>query len=193
MVQRMLGEPDPVPYYLANAWLENNVILLSSLRVLDNIGRTVPGEISGAGWRMIHYANQVMHRDPPSIVEIGGGVGEFYAILRLLGWAGTYYIYDLPQVKAFQTTYLKVATKVCGIPFPQRKLRKWDFCCSFYALGEFDHGLRQWYMHNVVEKSAHGLMIWNPHSGADPTLPDFPWVVKGEFPLTHDGNKELTW
>src|SRR5688572_25623871 len=54
------------------------------MKKIDNIGYTVPVGLSGACLRMIYYADKILQYYPPSIVEIGGGVGQFYAILRAM-------------------------------------------------------------------------------------------------------------
>jgi hypothetical protein len=184
MVRRMLGDikwPGPLPQRID----------LELLTRIDNIGRSQVTEISGTALRMIHYAQKVLERDPPSIVEIGGGVGQFYATLRALGYQGEYYIMDLPDVVEFQFLYLAEVERQTGL---QLKLRpsRFDFCVSFYALGEFDDDTKIWYIENVVTRCPHGLVIWNPHSGASDMI-NFPCRVTDERPLLRAGNKQLEW
>ncbi len=183
MVQRMLGEiqwPGP---------LTGNIDLELLARI-DNIGRSVPREISGTCWRMIYYAGLVLDRNPKSIVEIGGGVGQFYAILRALGYTRDYYIFDLQEVKEFQAAYLRQVEGQTGLSLSQRL--QFDFCVSFYALGEFDDELKDWYIESVVKKCAHGFVVWNPHSGASDVI-NFACTVTDEYPLLSPGNKQLEW
>lgn len=183
MVQRMLGEirwPEPVP----------QGIDIELLTKIDNIGRSQASGISGIVLRMIHYAQKVLERDPPSIIEIGGGVGQFYASLRALGYQGEYYIADLPEVQAFQRRYLQEVEWQTGLRLPQTL--HYDFCVSFYALGEFDDETKAWYIENVVKKCPHGFVIWNPHSGASDVI-NFPCRVTDESPLLNPGNKQLEW
>jgi FkbM family methyltransferase len=186
MVRRMLGNfewPLPVP----------NNIDLELLTRIDNIGRTVPSGISGPALRMIHYAQRVMARRPSSIVEIGGGVGQFYATLRALGYTGRYFIFDLEEVKEFQDCYLAEVERQTGLSLPRfRYPASYDFCVSFYALGEFDNETKAWYVENVVRKCPRGLIVWNPHSGASETIP-FRCTVTDEDPLQCPGNKQLEW
>lgn len=182
MVKRMLGEitwTGPVPD-----------VELGLIKLIDNIGRAEPGEISGATLRMVYYAHQVLQKRPRSIVEIGGGAGEFYAVIRALGFSGKYYIFDLPEVKTFQNSYLAEVSKQTGLSFYQNL--KYDFCVSFYALGEFDSEVKNWYINKVVLKCIHGLIVWNPHSGAGGEI-RFPCKQIAEPYTTHLENKVLSW
>lgn len=186
MVKRMLGD-----FEWPGPWTGN--IDLELLEKIDNIGRASPCELSGPAWRMIYYADSVLERKPKSIVEIGGGVGEFYAILRALGYTGHYHIFDLPEVKAFQAVYLREVERQTGLELPFYQYPKsYEFCVSFYALGEFDDGLKSWYVENVVKRCQHGFVIWNPHSGASEHVP-FACDIAEEDPLMAPGNKRLTW
>jgi len=185
-VRRMLGEIDwPLPRLID--------VDLEPLTRIDNIGRSAPSEISGTALRMIHYAHIVLERTPPSIVEIGGGVGQFYATLRALGYVGRYFIFDLPEVKEFQSSYLLEVERQTGLSLPFfRYPKSYDFCVSFYALGEFDDETKAWYVENVIRRCPHGFVVWNPHSGASDVI-DFPCTVTDESPLLNPGNKQLEW
>lgn len=189
MVKRMLGEidwPDQFKFVLSAGEYE----LMCNI---DNIGREQAGQLSGTAWRMLYYARQVMLRRPFSIVEIGGGVGEFYAILRALGYMGRYFIFDLPDVKLFQAAYLSEVERQTGLELPFYQYPKsYDFCVSFYALGEFDDELKSWYIDQVVKKCPHGFIVWNPHSGASAEV-NFPCEIMDEYPLLKPGNKQLEW
>jgi len=183
MVRRMLGEIDwplPIP----------DGIDLELLTRIDNIGRSHASGISGTAARMIHYAQKLLERNPPSVMEIGGGVGQFYATLRALGYQGDYYIADLPEVEEFQRIYLPEVERQTGLHLPQ--VVHYDFCVSFYALGEFDDETKVWYVEHVVRKCPHGYVIWNPHSGASDLI-NFPCRVTDESPLLYPGNKQLEW
>ncbi len=185
MVRRMLGDIDanlftglvttPVPSIIAD---------------IDNVGRAKWEPLSGTGLRMLYYAEQVMKLSPKSIVEIGGGVGQFYATLRALGYSGEYYIHDLPAVKMFQDKYLAEVEGIMGLPLSQKKTERPDFCVSFHALGEFDDELKEWYVKNVVKKCKHGFVVWNPHSGASDKI-GFKCKVSDE--QVSPGAKRLTW
>jgi hypothetical protein len=190
MVARMLGEirwPLPHP----------DAVDLDLLTQIDNIGRSTASGITGTALRMIHYAQIVLDRDPRSIIEIGGGVGQFYATLRALGYQGDYYICNLTEVQAFQRRYLQEVERQTGLRLPLSAPRmpldlQFEFCVSFYALGEFDDKTKAWYVENVVKKCHHGFVVWNPHSGASTAI-DFPCRVMDEVPLLHAGNKQLEW
>lgn len=137
-------------------------------------------EISGAFMRMLYYAQEILKTGATSIVEIGGGVGQFYAILRALGYKGLYHIYDLPEVKDFQDKYLKEASRRTRLYLNQDILPKADLCVSFHAFGEFDDDLKKKYVKEVIRFCSHGYIAWNPHSGASDDLSIFPFEVKVE-------------
>lgn len=186
MVKRMLGEivwTEPTPHDFD----------LELLTRIDNIGRSLPSGISGTCLRMVYYAQQVLQRNPASIVEIGGGVGQFYAVMRTLGYAGRYFIFDLPEVKEFQRAYLSEVARQTGLSLPFFQYPKsYEFCISFYALGEFDDETKAWYIENVVKKCTHGFVIWNPHSGASQEI-NFPCRISLQYPMEHEDCKQLEW
>lgn len=191
MVKRMLGEI---------AWPEDFIPVLTSeqmdlIETIDNIGRHRHEDISGTCWRMVYYADMILRRkniNMNSIIEIGGGSGQFYAILRALGYTGSYYIADLPEVQAFQHRYLKEVEHQTDLYLAQSYPMSFRFCVSFYALGEFDDLTKAWYIQTVVSKCPHGFIIWNPHSGATADIP-FKCTVQDEYPLLVEGNKQLEW
>lgn len=189
MVQRMLGSVNMELFSKAMKPLEQHELDLAIK--IDSIGYDIP-TFTGTAMRMIYYARQVIERDPKSIVEIGGGAGEFYAILRMLGYKGTYMIMDLPEVQAFQASYLAEVSKQTELNLPLTPREEYDFCVSFYALGEFDDELKKYYVENVINKCRHGLVLWNPHSGSSAQIP-FECTVTDEYPLTYPGNKQLSW
>ena len=146
--------------------------------------------------RMIHYAKIVLAQNPKSIIEIGGGAGQFCAVITALGYKGDYGIADIPEVLNFQKRYLQEAAWQTGLSLPgtlqYENLERDVFCVSFYALGEFDDETKAWYVENVVKKCHHGFVIWNPHSGASDVI-NFPCRVTDESPLLNPGNKQLEW
>lgn len=186
MVRRMLGDID--------SGLFAGLVSASPIfEVIDRIGFTEePGSISGVCLRMIYYANKVLQQHPTSIVEIGGGVGQFYAVLRALGYEGSYMILDLPEVQCFQIDYLDEVSWQTGLELSLTRSSTYDTCVSFYALGEFDDALKADYIENVVKKCQHGFILWNPHSNASSEVP-FECTITDEYPLTYPGNKQLVW
>lgn len=179
MVVRMLGEvnPDLYPIYLKTGQATK----------IDHIG----GSIRGQKERFIYYAKMVLKQNPTAICEIGGGCGQFYATIRTLGYEGDYWIYDLPDVQKFQRKYLDEVTKQTGLN-TELKETEFDFCVSLYALGEFDDDTKAWYVENVVKKCPHGLVVFNPHSGASEEI-TWDCKVEPENPLTAPNNKLCTW
>ena len=162
---------------------------------VDSIGFSqAPPTRTGLILRLLFYAINVLERQPPSIIEIGGAVGHFLALLVALGWRGEYTCHDLPAVSKFRETFLGEVEARTGLPTRRPAVTgpPFPFVCSFYALGEFDDETKARYINDVVLKSDHGLVVWNPHSGASPEI-GFPCHVEIECPLTGLGNKLLTW
>lgn len=192
-VKRMLGEVDPLLFLtqeVIHTVQQKSEILLK----IDSIGYSRPLKtLSGTCLRMIYYALQVLEKKPKSIVEIGGGVGEFYAIMRALGYEGDYYIYDLPEVQHFQHFYLGEVTLQTGFNFVFQSTDP-DYCVSFYALGEFDDKTKEFYIRHVVNECEHGFIVWNAHSGANGRITFKHNIeVKEENPLTLERNLQITW
>jgi hypothetical protein len=193
MVKRMLGEiPRELFAPLVGLGIHDHI----TLGIIDNIGKTERSSVlPGTALRMIYYAKKVLAMKPSSIIEIGGGVGEFCAILYALGYEGAYNIADLLEVKEFQYKYLAEVTRQTGLridcdwnPTPPTP----DLCLSFYALGEFDDKTKEFYIDNVVKRCKSGLILWNPHSGATKEVP-FACTIAPEYPLTAPDNLQLTW
>lgn len=161
---------------------------MNLMRKIDQIGYSNPVGISGACLRMIYYADQILRSYPPSIVEIGGGAGQFYAVLRAMGYSGEYSIIDLPEVERFQTDYLHEVHLRTGLSFPM--YINFDFCISLYALGEFDDKAKAHYIEHVVSKCPQGFIVWNPHSGA---TEEIPFQFEYNAILQKDGSKLLIW
>ena len=185
MVKRMLGEVREWDY-----WPFIKVLSVDEIMKVNAI-MCIGGNFSSIVTRMIFYAQKVLAAKPKFIVEIGGGVGQFYAVLRALGYKGGYYIYDLPEVQEFQRKYLDRVTELTGLDtslsFPVHQ-----YCVSMYALGEFDDETKAWYVENVVKECEHGLVVFNPHSGASDTI-DWDCTIEDEYPLTSPNNKLLYW
>jgi hypothetical protein len=183
MVKRMLGQVDAADYmYL----IEDNPP--DSIVKIMQIGG---GGFFGIVYRMIYYACKVLKQNPSHICEIGGGVGQMYAVLRALGYDGKYFIFDLVEVKEFQRKYLDEVTKRTGLN-TDLEYGDFDFCYSAYAWGEFDDETKEWYRREIIKETPHGLIIFNPHSGASKEI-GFDCKVEDEYPLTSPGNKLLIW
>jgi hypothetical protein len=190
MVRRMLGEVDPFVY--RDSWtIELQVEHIVSLEYITELGCKDPRQFQGIVNRMIYYAEKVLKANPAHIAEIGGGVGQFYAVLRALGYKGKYYIFDLAEVIEFQRKYLDRVTELTGLD-TSLESGKYDYCVSFYAWGEFHDELKKWYLYNVIKQCPHGLIVFNPHSGASAEI-GFECDITEEEPLTSSGNKLLVW
>lgn len=194
MVKRMLGEPDATQWV---SLLEGNLDypVLDLVYLIDSIGFSVYQQLSGTCARMIYYAQQILKRNPSSICEIGGGVGQFYAILRALEWEGTYWIFDLPEVRKFQEKYLYEVNKQTGL-FTHQCITddcdSLDMAISFYALGEFDDETKKHY-ESLVSACKHGYIAWNPHSGANDDLSIFDKHQITVTPGVEEGIKIIEW
>lgn len=187
MVKRMLGEPDRDIW--EKVWIKLTVeqqVLILQISVIggeDNWART---------HRMIYYAQQILKRNPSSICEIGGGVGQFYAILRALGYKGRYFIEDLLEAHMFQKKYLLEVAKQTGLNAFQEYSENCEMVVSFYALGEFDDDTKEKWITRVVNRIPHGYIAWNPHSGASDDLSLFKHDIK-VTPGIEPGIKIIEW
>jgi hypothetical protein len=185
MVKRMLGEVNAFDYYpILGAVNEPTWEKLFQIQTLG-------GDFKGIIARMIYYGQQVLKSNPSHICEIGGGVGQMYAVLRALGYDGKYFIFDLVEVKEFQRKYLDEVTKRTGLN-TDLEYGDFDFCYSAYAYGEFDDETKEWYRREIIKETPHGLIIFNPHSGASKEI-GFDCKVEDEYPITSPNNKMLTW
>lgn len=167
-----------------------------TLERLDAIGMGGEADepLSVAGLRFAHWAFKIIDAVPASIVEIGGGCGQLYATLRVLGWKGKYGILDLPKVQTFQHRYLNHVGNVFGFDTALYSRPPWDMAVSFYALGEFTDEIRKDYIDRIVSKCPKGLLVWNPIDYASPEIPlPFAFDVEDEVPLTAPGNKVVRW
>jgi hypothetical protein len=185
MVKRMLGEVNAFDYYPILGAI--NEPAWEKLFKIQTLG----GDFKGIIARMIYYAQQVLKSRPSHICEIGGGVGQMYAVLRALGYEGKYFIFDLVEVKEFQRKYLDEVTKRTELN-TDLEYGDFDFCYSAYSIGEMDDETKSWYIENIVKKCPHGLIVWNPHSGASEEI-NFDCKVEPEYPLTSPNNKLITW
>lgn len=188
MVKRMLGEPDSLLWIKANEGIKYD---LSLVGCIDTIGRRDDGCISTLAQRYVYYAKEILKRNPSSICEIGGGVGQFYAILRALGYKGAYYIRDIKPVREFQMKYLQEVERATGLKTMQT-VCEFDILVSFYALGEFDDETRKSYA-NTIDFCPHGYIAWNPHSGASDDLSIFSKHNIKVTPGIEEGIKIIEW
>lgn len=167
---------------------------------LDNKMRVDAGELvehdliwdRGNLLRYVYYANRVLKRNPTSICEIGGGVGQFYAILRALGYKGEYMILDLEPVHLFQLKYLNEVNRQTGLNTDFELRLNCEMAVSFYALGEFSDEKKKHYFDTVINKMIHGYIAWNPHSGASDDLSLFKHDIKVTIGI-EPGIKIIQW
>lgn len=189
MVRRMLSldiSHDPWVDYIEPYTDEQ----IKMIRKINQIGYVNFIKVEGF-WRHLYYAQQIIKLNPSSVCEIGGGVGQFYAILRALGYKGEHYIYDLPDVQSFQKKYLREVSKQTGLNL-ELGICSCDIIVSFYALGEFDDDTKQHYS-NIISNIPHGYIAWNPHSGATDDLSIFNAHKITITPGIEPGIKIIQW
>lgn len=164
---------------------------------IDNIGYNKETIAKDEHWsggtllRYVYYAQQILKRNPSSICEIGGGVGQFYAILRALGWKGSYYIMDLTAVQEFQYKYLAEVSRQTGLQLHLTRNSP-EMLISFYALGEFDDETKESYR-ELIESVQRGYIVWNPHSGANGKTDLFKSHNFTEMPGIEPGITIIEW
>lgn len=172
MVKRMLGEPDPDTWaYQMKKHRTLSSVEWVRLEKIHQIGGNKSDENRGLSYRYIYYALEILKRNPSSICEIGGGVGQFYAILRALGYKGTYKICDKAEVIEFVNKYLAEVENKTGLNLNMGADGNMgsEMVVSFYALGEFDDETKQSYV-SLLHFCKHGYIAWNSHSGASDDL-----------------------
>lgn len=190
MVRRMLSLDMEGDEWAVRAWSQRMTYTeFDVIATINNIGNYT-WKVDPACFRMIYYAQQIMLNPPTAIVEIGGGVGQFYAILRALGYEGKYYIEDLPLVAEFQRKYLAEVTRLTGLNTDQSTATPFKVC-SFYAFGEFDDKTKRYY-DDLLQTAQTGFIAFNPHSGASDDTSMFPKhavVAEG----LEEGIKTIIW
>lgn len=198
-VKRMLGEIGRDVFYdHVKGYSRDRSDIAKTVVKIDMIGYSESFEDRPFVWptgncfRMIYYAVEVMKRNPSSICEIGGGVGQFFAILLALGYQGDYYIEDLPEVKEFQREYLHEVCIQTGIQTYQTTGNKFDMLISFYALGEFDNETKYGYK-KLIDETPHGYIAFNPHSGASDSLSIFENHFVKVTPGIEEGISIIEW
>jgi phospholipid N-methyltransferase len=112
-----------------------------------------------------------------NILEIGGGYGGFCSILHVMAEdrkikIDEYSSFDLLEAQKLQKYYLgkTIHKSDYGIQKTTFKDQKdienfentYNYCVSFYALGEFPKEIQNKYIKCVVSKISHGFIIWNP-------------------------------
>jgi hypothetical protein len=99
-----------------------------------------------------------------SIVEIGAGYGEMARIIHALGFNGTYYIYDLPEVHQLQRIYLgrslPVDSRVVYLDKPEQIPQQCDLLIGCFSLSEMPVSLRNRIMQATYPDSY--LVVYQP-------------------------------
>jgi len=193
-VQRMIGLEGNHSYIQT---LIDNIISLdipwADIQRIDDVGNpnqvnVLEYKLSTPCIRYIYYADKILdltkNYSPLRIAEIGCGYGGLCSIIHTIAKhrnirIDQYHLYDLPNVQKFQEVYLEKVIEYNKLGIQEiifkdsQNLQNFDTCdylISFYALGEFATDIKTSYIENVVSKIPHGLILWNPHSGADNDL-----------------------
>lgn len=195
-VKRMLGEPDHAIWL--DAYLRNFIGSEKTLETIIKINEIGYPDATGFEVsrvrRYIYYAQQIIQRSPESVCEIGAGVGEFFAVLRAMGYEGEYRILDLRPVRIFQDKYLTEITRRTGLDTRQSKrMGPLEMLISFYALGEFDDKCKGQFANRDIPFYKRGYIAWNPHSGATDDLSIFNAHKITITPGLEDGVKIIEW
>jgi hypothetical protein len=190
MVKRMLSEPN------LSVWEDEFITIGATTSISDAQALSCISDIGGASdnkrmLRFVYYARHILSHNPSSIVEVGAGVGQFYATLRAIGYKGFYMIEDLDGVAQFQYKYLNEVFNRTGLYTLQTRQTHYDYFLSFYALGEFDNETKQGYA-GLISRCKHGYVAWNPHSGATDDLSIFPSHIT-VTPGIEPGIKIIEW
>lgn len=115
---------------------------------------------------------QLVRFERLSVVEIGGGIGSFAAVVLTLSEPASYAFYDLPDMLALQRGYLSRV-------LPREKLERvrfrsayelspvapFDLVYSTYAFSELARRVAEQYFESVVRHARMGFMTYN-HLGA---------------------------
>jgi hypothetical protein len=137
------------------------------------------------------------------IGEIGIGYGGQALAINKLCSIASYNLIDLPQVVLLAKKFLSlngVNHKIYNTTNEQMPM-KLDLLISNYAFSELHRDLQVFYLHNLIEFSLRGYMIYNFISGDNlnslslaeirQAIPDAE--IFGENPLTHKNNVLIVW
>jgi hypothetical protein len=141
--------------------------------------------------------------DSLNIVEIGGGYGGQCKIINDMYQPKSYTLVDLPDVLGLAEKYLNrlhVENVLLRQPTDVSKAR-YDLCLSNYAFTELDRSYQDFYVENIMKKSARGYLTCNFMDDlSDGRLSKqdlcmiFPtFEIFDEHPLTSPGNFIFTW
>jgi len=97
-------------------------------------------------------------------VEIGGGYGGQFSILKNLFRIENYGVYDLPNVQKIIKRYLESINQYEHVEFLDLETsisKKWDLVISNNAFSELPKNLQESYISKVLSHSRRGYLIMN--------------------------------
>jgi putative sugar O-methyltransferase len=137
------------------------------------------------------------------IVEIGGGYGGQYTVLRQYAKPKSYTFVDLPRVLKLQKRYIEKNNlddiELNFYNSDNLPSRTYDLVISNYAISECDTDIQDIYISKIIKNSKHGYIIHNKFRGhAVDTFIDLSTKkvkVTNENPQTNRqwDNALLTW
>lgn len=111
--------------------------------------------------------------DMESVVEFGGGFGAMPAVARNLGFRGTWYMYDYPELLLLQEWYLS-RCKVRNVEFIgeiDNLPEECDFFVAIHSLNEAPRDTQERFINHVKPRS---FLVIGP-SKKKPMLPDLEY------------------
>jgi putative sugar O-methyltransferase len=201
--------------YLKEIKNKNIIDNLNKFKINDTIGNPITffygnkGSFSPTTLRYIKVLDDlVKHFDinKKNIIEIGGGYGGQYTILKQLFTPLKYSFVDLPTVLPLTEKYLKKLNIDNNVYFIDGKNKKniyeneYDLVISNYAISECNEETQQFYIDNILINSKHGYITHNQFNGYD--LNKFISILKEsgkdvksvpERPMTGRKNIILIW
>lgn len=179
--------------------------LVARAKLNDRVGGAhIYGPLAADTAVYLHEAAEVLRApQADAIVEIGGGYGGQYVVLRALGFSGPYVIHDLPEVLGLVARYCEAV----GVEPPELRTPNdtripdagnW-LVFSRYALTELLPQAIDNYR-PLAAPNAHAIGAWITGKGAgmkhveETWGPLFRWsTLLSEFPLTHPDNKTVRY
>jgi putative sugar O-methyltransferase len=195
-------------YYKHIVLNEKITKLLDKFKVNDKLGgpKTYDydfGTFSPTTLRYIKVLSELsqLNLEDKNIVEIGGGYGGQYTILRQYVKPKSYTFVDLPQVLKLQERYVK-ENKLDDITvnfYNSNNLPtlNCDLVISNYAISECNAQIQDIYISKILKNSKHGYIIHNKFEGHD--IDTFIKLIAkkvkkhNETPQTGVDNILLTW
>jgi putative sugar O-methyltransferase len=195
--------------YIKNETILNNI---EKFRANDTIGTPLTynyagciGTFSPTTLRYIKVLNDIstLNLNEFNIVEIGGGYGGQYTVLRQLFKPKHYTFVDLPQVNKLTCKYIS-SLKLDDINISYidgtenfNEMTP-DLVISNYAFSECSATVQDVYISKIINNTKHCYMIYNNQLGYTHTefatkINNHKVTISSELPQTHPNNVLITW